>query len=181
MEIYYVIALAVVVIMSAASFIVGRRTRPANAAKCSDLEAQLAESKEQLAKSEERLEALRSEAITLRSERDIERTSRQHLEEQVSTIKLEAKETLEAHTAALKESHDKQIAHLREEQQRQMDEFKALNKKQLDDQLELIREQMRTTSETVLKARQEELGERNVEQVSKIVDPLRRSDRKSVV
>ncbi|MBQ2239904.1 MAG: DNA recombination protein RmuC, partial [Alistipes sp.] len=163
--------------MSAASFIVGRRTRPANAdaAKCSDLEAQLAESKEQLAKSEERLEALRSEAITLRSERDIERTSRQHLEEQVSTIKLEAKETLEAHTAALKESHDKQIAHLREEQQRQMDEFKALNKKQLDDQLELIREQMRTTSETVLKARQEELGERNVEQVSKIVDPLRQS------
>ena len=177
MEIYYVIALAVVVIMSAASFIVGRRSRPANAdaAKCSDLEAQLAESKEQLAKSEERLEALRSEAITLRSERDIERTSRQHLEEQVSTIKLEAKETLEAHTAALKESHDKQIAHLREEQQRQMDEFKALNKKQLDDQLELIREQMRTTSETVLKARQEELGERNVEQVSKIVDPLRQS------
>lgn len=199
MDIYYIIALAVVVIMSAASYLVGRRNRPTNgdAAKCKELEAQLAESRAQLTKSEERLEALRSEAITLRSERDIERTSRQHLEEQITTTKSEAKEELDrqtlslkethaeqiAHlreeqakqTATLKESYEKQIAHLREEQQRQMDEFKALNKKQLDDQLELIREQMRTTSETVLKARQEELGERNVEQVSKIVDPLRQS------
>ena len=42
-------------------------------------------------------------------------------------------------------------------------------------QMELIREQMKTTSETVLKARQKELGERNVEQVTKIVDPLQKS------
>ena len=196
---YFIITLAVVVIMSAASFLVGRRSRPTNvdAAKCLDLEAQLADSKVQIAKGEERLEALRAEATTLRSERDIERTSRQHLEEQLTTLKSEARETLEkqaaslkevhaeqiAHlreeqtkqTTALKESYERQNAHLREEQQRQMDEFKALNKKQLNEQLELIREQMRTTSETVLKAREEELGERNVEQVSKIVDPLRQS------
>ncbi|MBR5864774.1 MAG: DNA recombination protein RmuC [Alistipes sp.] len=196
---YFIITLAVVVIMSAASFLVGRRSRPMNvdAAKCLDLEAQLADSKVQIAKGEERLEALRAEATTLRSERDIERTSRQHLEEQLTTLKSEARETLEkqaaslkevhaeqiAHlreeqtkqTTSLKEVHAEQIAHLREEQQRQMDEFKALNKKQLNEQLELIREQMRTTSETVLKAREEELGERNVEQVSKIVDPLRQS------
>ncbi len=177
MEVYYIVTLAVVVIMSAASFIVVRRSRPTNGdtAKCNDLEEQLAESRTQLTKSEERIEALRAEAITLRSERDIERTRRITLEEQLDTTKREAKETLETHTATLKESHDKQIAHLREEQQRQMDEFKALNKKQLDDQLELIREQMRTTSETVLKVREEELRERNVEQVSKIVDPLRLS------
>ena len=196
---YFIITLAVVVIMSAASFLVGRRSRPTNvdAAKCLDLEAQLADSKVQIAKGEERLEALRAEATTLRSERDIERTSRQHLEEQLSTLKSEARETLEKQAAslkevhaeqiahlreeqtkqitALKESYERQNAHLREEQQRQMDEFKALNKKQLNEQLELIREQMRTTSETVLKAREEELGERNVEQVSKIVDPLRQS------
>ena len=199
METYYIVTLAVVVIMSAASFFIGRRSRPTNgdAARCSDLEAQLSESKTQLAKSEERIEALRSEAISLRSERDIERTSRQHLEEQLATTKREAKETLERQEATLKEAHDKQvaslreeqakqsaelkesydkqIAHLREEQQRQMDEFKATNKAQLDKQLELISEQMRTTSERVLKAREEELGERNVEQVSKIVDPLRQS------
>ena len=42
-------------------------------------------------------------------------------------------------------------------------------------QMELIREQMKTTSEAVLKARQKERGERNVEQVTKIVDPLQKS------
>ena len=42
-------------------------------------------------------------------------------------------------------------------------------------QLDLLREQMKTTSENVLKARQEELGERNREQVGKIVDPLQKS------
>ena len=42
-------------------------------------------------------------------------------------------------------------------------------------QLDLLREQMKTTSATVLKARQEELGERNREQVGKIVDPLQKS------
>ena len=196
----------------------GRRSRPTNAdtAKSQELESQLAESKTQLAKSEERLETLRSEVTTLRSERDIEQTKRVNLEEQLATIKSEAKETLEkqaasiqesydrqiAHqrdeherqtatlkesyekqithiceehkrqTATLKESYEKQVTHLREEQQRQMDEFKSTNKAQLDKQLELISEQMRTTSETVLKAREDELNKRNIEQVSKIVDPL---------
>ena len=42
-------------------------------------------------------------------------------------------------------------------------------------QLDLLREQMKSTTETVLKARQQELGERNREQVSKIVDPLQKS------
>ena len=42
-------------------------------------------------------------------------------------------------------------------------------------QLDLLREQMKTTSENVLKARQEELGARNKEQVGKIVDPLQKS------
>ncbi len=218
MDTYYIIALAVVVIMSAASFLVGRRSRPTNAdaAKSQELEAQLTDSRTQLAKSEERLEALRTEATTLRSERDIEHTKRVNLEEQLTTIKSEAKETLEkqaasiqesydrqiahlrdeherqtaslkesyekqiAHiceehkrqTAMLRESYEKQVTHLREEQQRQMDEFKATNKAQLDKQLELISEQMRTTSETVLKAREDELNKRNIEQVSKIVDPL---------
>ena len=103
MDTYYIIALAVVVIMSAASYLVGRRSRPTNAdtAKCQELEAQLAESKTQLAKSEERLEALRTEATSLRSERDIEQTKRVNLEEQHATIKSEAKETLEKQAASI--------------------------------------------------------------------------------
>ena len=42
-------------------------------------------------------------------------------------------------------------------------------------QLDLLREQMKTTTETVLKARQEALGARTKEQVGKIVDPLQKS------
>ena len=42
-------------------------------------------------------------------------------------------------------------------------------------QLDILREQMKSTTETVLKARQEELGARNKEQVGKIVDPLQKS------
>ena len=64
----------------------------------------------------------------------------------------------------MKESHDRQIAALKE-----------MNKEQVKSQLDLIREQMQTTSEKVLKLRQEELGERNKEQVSKIIDPLQKS------
>jgi DNA recombination protein RmuC len=45
----------------------------------------------------------------------------------------------------------------------------------VESQLTLIKEQMRTTSEDVLKARQEELGAQNKEQVSKIIDSLQRS------
>lgn len=145
MEIYYVIALAVVVIMSAASFIVGRRSCATNgdAAKCSDLEAQLAESKELLAKSEERLEALRSEATTLRSERDIERTSRQHLEDQITLIKADAKEDLERQTTVLKESYENQLAHLREELTTQTSELKESHEKQLS---QLREEQAKQTA-----------------------------------
>lgn len=50
-----------------------------------------------------------------------------------------------------------------------------MNREQVDSQLKLIKEQMQTTSEEVLKRRQDELGERNKEQVSKIIDPLQQS------
>ena len=170
MEIYFIITLAVVVLMSAASYLIGRRNTSGGAleAKCRDLEAELS-NRDRL------VEVLRGEGVALRSERDIERTKRITLEEQLALVKRESKEQLEEQTSALKESHTQQLSQLREEQQRQMEELKEMNKQQVERQLELIREQMRTTSETVLKARQAELDERNVEQVSKIVDPLNQS------
>jgi DNA recombination protein RmuC len=58
---------------------------------------------------------------------------------------------------------------------KQLEALKEMNKKQVEDQLTLIREQMKSTSETVLKERQNELGSKNVEQVSKIVEPLQQS------
>ena len=76
----------------------------------------------------------------------------------------EQKETSRIQLKEVKENSEKQLATLRE-----------MNQKQVEDQLALIKEQMRTTSEAVLKARQEELGMKNKEQVSSIVDPLQKS------
>ena len=77
--------------------------------------------------------------------------------------------------ASLKESYETQLKQIKENSERQLDSLKEMNRKQVEDQLAFIKEQMKATSETVLKERQKELGERNVEQVSKIVDPLQQS------
>lgn len=99
--------------------------------------------------------------------------------------------------AELKEAHEKQIAELKEAQTAQLEQLKAaqtaqleqvkegqqkqiealreMNREQVESQMMLIREQMQTTSEEILKRRQDELGERNKEQVSKIIDPLTQS------
>lgn len=77
--------------------------------------------------------------------------------------------------ASLKDSYETQLKQIKENSERQLDSLKEMNRKQVEDQLALIKEQMKATSETVLKERQKELGERNVEQVSKIVDPLQQS------
>ena len=99
--------------------------------------------------------------------------------------------------AELKEAHEKQIAELKEAQTTQLEQLKAaqtaqleqvkegqqkqiealreMNREQVESQMKLIREQMQPTSEEILKRRQDELGERNKEQVSKIIDPLTQS------
>lgn len=99
--------------------------------------------------------------------------------------------------AELKEAHEKQIAELKEAQTAQLEQLKAaqtaqleqvkegqqkqiealreMNREQVESQMKLIREQMQTTSEEILKRRQDELGERNKEQVAKIIDPLTQS------
>lgn len=99
--------------------------------------------------------------------------------------------------AELKEAHEKQIAELKEAQTAQLEQLKTaqaaqlnqvketqekqiealreMNREQVESQMKLIREQMQTTSEEILKRRQDELGERNKEQVSKIIDPLTQS------
>ena len=65
--------------------------------------------------------------------------------------------------------------HLRQSYKEQLALLRQSYEEQVKGQLDLIREQMMTTSEKVLKQRQEELGERNKEQVSKIIDPLQKS------
>ena len=81
----------------------------------------------------------------------------------------------ETQIAELKDSHSKQLAQTKDNALKQIEALKQMNHEQVESQLKLIREQMQTTSEEVLKRRQEELGERNREQVSKIIDPLQQS------
>ena len=98
----------------------------------------------------------------------------------------ELKEAYEKQIAELKEAHEKQIVELKEAQtaqleqvkegqQKQIEALREMNREQVESQMKLIREQMQTTSEEILKRRQDELGERNREQVSKIIDPLTQS------
>ena len=76
---------------------------------------------------------------------------------------------------ALKTSYEQQLQLTKEAHERQIATLKQMNEEQVKSQLDLIREQMQTTSEKVLKMRQEELGVQNKEQVSKIIDPLQKS------
>ena len=87
----------------------------------------------------------------------------------------ELKSSHETQIAELKASHDKQLAQVKDAADKQIEALRQMNREQVDNQLKLIREQMQTTSEEVLKRRQDELGERNREQVSKIIDPLQQS------
>ena len=75
----------------------------------------------------------------------------------------------------LKRVYEQQIAQTKEYSERLVSELKEMNARQVESQMAMIRDQMQATSESVLKARQEELGERNIEQVAKIVDPINHS------
>ena len=85
------------------------------------------------------------------------------------------KEAYEKRIAEIKDSYERQLSDVRAHSADQLKDLREMNKEQIDSQLNLIREQMKTTSEEVLKERQKELGERNNEEVSKIIDPLKQS------
>ena len=106
--------------------------------------------------------------------------------EQHDVLLADHKTSYEKQIAELRISYDRQVAELRdnfntqlaqtkESAEKQIETLKTMNREQVDSQLKLIKEQMQTTSEEVLKRRQDELGERNKEQVSKIIDPLQQS------
>ncbi|MBR2976399.1 MAG: DNA recombination protein RmuC [Alistipes sp.] len=152
--------------MSVVAYIVGRRNGNSRdeLIRIEQLEQQLAEARNNLALREERIEQQRDEIKSLTAERDVQRATAEALQRRIEEERAAAKEASESQQKRLKESFDQQLATLRE-----------MNKQQVENQLSLIKEQMRSTSEEVLKARQKELGERNVEQVSKIVNPLEES------
>lgn len=76
---------------------------------------------------------------------------------------------------ALKLSYENQLTTAKEANEKQLETIKELNRVQLESQIKLIKEQIQTTSENILKRRQEELGTANKEQVSKIISPIEQS------
>ena len=85
------------------------------------------------------------------------------------------KEAFDRQTEEIRQAHQKQLTQAKETADKQIAALREMNKEQVESQLRLIKEQMQTTSEEILKRRQKELGERNEEQVSKIIDPLQQS------
>lgn len=112
---------------------------------------------------------------TVNTERDRNVKRENELKETFEKQLADFKAAYETQIAELKTSHEKQLEQTKEGAEKQIEALKQMNREQIDSQIKLIKEQMQTTSEEVLKRRQEELGERNKEQVSKIIDPLQQS------
>ena len=155
---YIIVALVVAAVMTIVGIFIGGRKK----------EATIAELTEQVK--------------TLTSQRDVQKANADNLQTMLDSNKAEYEEKLrtqkegyDKRVAELKDFHDKQLALAKDGMAQQIEAMKQMNREQIESQLKLIKEQMQTTSEEVLKRRQEELGERNIEQVSKIIDPLQQS------
>ncbi len=136
-------------------------------------EAQLKELKDTFAKqlSEFKAESEKSLKKQEDTAADFKRTETKRNAEALEDMR----RTYEQQITELKASFEKQLSQTKEAHEGQIATLRKMNEEQVKSQLDLIREQMQTTSEKVLKLRQEELGEQNKEQVSKIIDPLQKS------
>ena len=120
--------------------------------------------------------------VRLTAQRDVERTKAENYAGQLQNLKVSYEKQLsdqklsyDGQIVELKETFAQQLQQTKEAHEGQIAALKEMNEKQIKTQLDLIKEQMQTTSEKVLKMRQEELGAQNTEQVSKIIDPLQKS------
>lgn len=188
MEVYIIIAV-VAVAMTLVGFVLGNKGKANQQDKTElidNLYKQLDEQKKLLSERDQIIVSKTEQITSLTAERDVQAAQadsfRKQLDAQLADNKAsyekhiaELKSSQEAQIAELKASHDKQLAQVKDAADKQIEALRQMNREQVDNQLKLIREQMQTTSEEVLKRRQDELGERNREQVSKIIDPLQQS------
>jgi DNA recombination protein RmuC len=154
MEIYLIITIIAIIVMTVLGYFVGNRGK----------------------------KGLIDNVIKLTAERDVQKTNVENLTKQIETQKASYEEQMNERKIAydsqmqeLKETFTQQLLQEKTVHEGQIKALKEMNEQQIKNQLELIKEQMQTTSEKVLKQRQAELGEENKEQVSKIIDPLQKS------
>ena len=175
-----------------------------NAVLLDNLRSQLANQDQKMKQQEQTLSAQQETIRNLTAERDVQKAHADSFREQLTSqkddyeqrlrsqkeeaddaLKSEREEQQRRHNelregydkqlAELKDAYEKQLAQTKDGTEKQIEALRLMNKEQVDSQMKLIRAQMQTTSEEVLKRRQDELGERNKEQVSKIIDPLQQS------
>lgn len=170
-------ALVVIALISWIFYLLGKRNGSSveDRVMADNLRRQIEEQKQQLAEREAKISEQNDQIRRLTAEGEVQRAHAEQAAKQLETFKIESRQQLEEQRKSLKESYEQQLKQIKENSEQMTNTLREMNKKQIEDQLALIKEQMRSTSEAVLKERQAELGEQNVEQVSKIVDPLRQS------
>ena len=204
MTVFYIVSIIVIVLMSALGYFIGNRGKKAIEQDKNRLENDIVELKKEKAEKESELSRRGDEITALTAERDVQKANAENYEKKIDDLQKdyeqrikdaktdfatrtedqkvsftkqynELKQTYEKQISDLKTSYDSQLKQTKEAHEGQIQALKEMNQKQVDSQLELIKEQMQTTSEKVLKLREEELGEKNKDQVSKIIDPLQKS------
>ena len=187
------IGILLTVVAAFTGYYLGKKNNTNNSAELDHLRVRNAELTDKLSAKNAVIENNISEIRQLTSERDVEKSNvincnkrmedmREVHERQISELKqshetqsLQMADNYSKQFSQLKESYETQLAQVKKNSEQMVDSLREMNKKQVEDQMALIKEQMTATSETVLKERQKELGEKNTEQVSKIIDPLRES------
>ena len=102
--------------------------------------------------------------LQLKQERDRYEQLLREKDEHLKTQMEEWKQTYNHQLETVKQNADQQIKVLKE-----------MNLHQVQSQAQMIKEQMKATSEEILKERAQELATKNNEQVSLIIDPLKQS------
>ena len=202
MEVYLIIAIVAVIVMALVGYFLGNRGKKALADAVTSLTAERDVQKANVENYSHQLvvqkEGYEKQIVAQKEgyEKQLS-TQKDDYEKLMATMKSEQKAAVESQVDSLKKLYEQQITELKssfeqqivglktsfEQQMRQTKEahegqlkaLRQMNEEQVKSQLDLIREQMQTTSEKVLKLRQEELGVQNKEQVSKIIDPLQKS------
>lgn len=161
---YLITSIVGFILISALSFIVGKKSSRQSDSTSSEFHDKLADLQHQLQSKEEVNVKQAEEIKQLTTQCEVNKAKVADLSQQLQQKQADCDQQL----AQLKDIYEKQMT-------QQLQTLREMNQKQVETQLGLIREQMKATSESVLKERQNELNERNQEQVSKIIDPLQRS------
>ena len=161
MELFFVIGLVAAAAAGAVGYVLGKKS-----VQVPDVEGRLQDQKQMF---EQQLRMLEQQ------KKEMQESCAAQIGAAEESHKRQINSLQESHAqqlAAAQEAYTRQLATVKEANDKQIEALKLMNKEQVESQMNLIKEQMQTTSEKVLKMREEQLGEANREQVSKIIDPL---------